>query len=181
MHITEKTALRIRIKDIADRAGVSTGTVDRVIHERGEVSVKTREKILDILEEMHYEPDILARSLASRNPFRIAVLLPYHTRANWFWKEPLAGVQEACAELGHFRIEVREFLYHQFDKQEFIHRGRELIGSGPDAVIAAPVFHQETRDFFDRCSEKGIPFISLNDNIRIFRWYNHSQNHHNEY
>jgi LacI family transcriptional regulator len=128
--------------------------------------LKTREKIQGILEEMHYEPDILARSLASRNPFRIAVFLPCGTRANRFWMEPLAGVNEACSELGHFKIEVHEFLYHQFNKQEFIQRGREVIGSGPDAVIAAPVFHQETRDFFNRCTEMGIPFISLNDNIR---------------
>jgi LacI family transcriptional regulator len=162
----KKTDLRIRIKDIANRAGVSTGTVDRVIHERGEVSRKTREKVLGILEKMHYEPDILARSLASRHPFRIAVLLPYHTRGNWFWKEPLTGINDACSELGHFRIEVRDYLYDQFDKQEFLLRSREVLKAGPDAIIAAPVFNQETREFFDRCREKDIPFISLNDNIR---------------
>lgn len=157
--------MKIRIKDIADRAGVSTGTVDRVIHERGEVSKKTRDKVLSILNELHYEPDILARSLASRRPFRIAVLLPFHTPENWFWKEPLTGISDACAELNHFRIEVNEFLYDQFNKQEFIDRSREIFDYLPDAIIAAPVFNQETSEFFDRCSELRIPFISLNDNI----------------
>jgi LacI family transcriptional regulator len=157
--------LRIRIKDIADRAGVSTGTVDRVIHERGEVSKRTREKVLNILNELHYEPDVLARSLASRRPFRIAVLLPFHTQENWFWKEPLTGISDACAELNHFKIEVREFLYDQFNKQEFIDRSRVILDYLPDAIIAAPVFNQETREFFDRCNEQRIPFISLNDNI----------------
>ncbi len=156
--------MKIRIKDIADRAGVSTGTVDRVIHDRGEVSLKTRKKVLGILEAMHYEPDILARSLASRRPFRIAVLFPYHTRDNWFWKEPLRGIRDACSELNHFRIEVREFLYDQFNKREFIQHNRAILEYAPDAIITAPVFNQETHEFFDRCVEMGIPFISLNDN-----------------
>jgi len=157
--------LKIRIKDIADRAGVSTGTVDRVIHERGEVSRKTREKVLGILNEMHYEPDVLARSLASRHPLRIAVLLPFHTPENWFWKEPLTGINDACYELNHFRIEVREFLYDQFNKQEFIRRSRDVLEYLPDAIIAAPVFNNETGEFFSHCSRQHIPFISLNGNI----------------
>jgi LacI family transcriptional regulator len=95
----------------------------------------------------------------------VAVLIPFHTPENWFWKEPLTGIYEACNELNHFRIEVREFLYDQFDKGEFIHRSDDIIKFMPDAVIAAPVYHQETRDFFDRCRERGIPFISLNDDI----------------
>ena len=158
--------MKVRIKDIADRAGVSIGTVDRVIHNRGEVSGKTREKVMGILSEMHYEPDILASSLASRHPFRAAVLIPFHTPENWFWKEPLTGIGDACNELNHFRIEVREFLYDQFDKEEFLERSGEVLSYAPDAVIAAPVFNQETREFFDRCKDRGIPFISLNDNIR---------------
>jgi LacI family transcriptional regulator len=157
--------LKIRIKDIADRAGVSTGTVDRVIHERGEVSPKTRERVLNILNEMHYEPDILARSLASKRLLKIAVLIPYHTPENGFWKEPLAGISDACSELDHFGIEVREFLYNQFTEEEFLDQVREIFEFVPDAIIAAPVFHQETKDLFDRCSEHGIPFVSLNDNI----------------
>jgi LacI family transcriptional regulator len=157
--------LRIRIKDIADRAGVSTGTVDRVLHNRGEVALKTRKKVMDILQEMNYEPDILASSLASRSPIRVAVLLPFHTPDNWFWKEPLSGIYDACSELNHFKIEIREFLYDQFLKQEFLEKSAELLESAPDAIITAPVFDQETRDFFNRCSDKGIPFISLNDDI----------------
>lgn len=157
--------MKIRIKDIADYAGVSTGTVDRVIHERGEVSAETRKKVISILEEMKYEPDILARSLASRHPLRVAVLVPFHTPGNLFWKEPLSGINDACSELNHFGIEIREFLYDQFAKQEFIEKTKEILSFAPDAVIAAPVFYQETKDFFDNCSERGIPFVSLNDNI----------------
>ena len=54
-----------RIKDIAKMAGVSEGTVDRVLHNRGEVSEKSKEAVLKVLEEIQYSPNLLARSLAS--------------------------------------------------------------------------------------------------------------------
>ena len=57
---------KIRIKDIAALAGVSTGTVDRVLHNRGEVSQKSREKIEKILTELNYQPNIYATALASK-------------------------------------------------------------------------------------------------------------------
>ncbi len=157
--------LKVRIKDIADRAGVSAGTVDRVIHNRGEVSDKTRKRVVGILNELHYEPDILARTLASRNPLKIAVLIPFHSPENWFWKNPLSGIYDACSELDHFKIEVREFLYDQFNKRDFTKKAGEVLEEVPDAVIAAPVYMQETMDFFSDCERSGIPFISVNDNI----------------
>ena len=55
----------IRIKDIALRAGVSIGTVDRVLHKRGEVSEETQQKIQQIIDELDYRPNLLASSLAS--------------------------------------------------------------------------------------------------------------------
>ena len=46
---------KIRIKDIAEIANVSIGTVDRVIHNRGEVSLATRERIQE-----HFSTDRMA-------------------------------------------------------------------------------------------------------------------------
>jgi LacI family transcriptional regulator len=157
--------LKVRIRDIADRAGVSAGTVDRVIHNRGEVSDRTRKRVVGILKELHYEPDILARTLASKNPLKVAVLIPFHSPENGFWEKPLSGIYDACAELNHFKIEVREFLFDPFHKQDFIEKAAGVLEYGPDAVIAAPVYFQETMNFFSQCEHAGIPFISVNDNI----------------
>ena len=50
-------AEKIRIKDIAERAGVSVGTVDRVLHDRPNVSKPAREKVEQALKEMNYQPN----------------------------------------------------------------------------------------------------------------------------
>lgn len=63
----DKEFSNIRIVDIAKMAGVSVGTVDRVIHNRGRVSEENRKKVQAILEMVHYQPNLMARSLASKN------------------------------------------------------------------------------------------------------------------
>ena len=55
---------KIRIKDIAERAGVSEGTVDRVIHGRPSVSPKAMAKVKKALEELDYKPNMYASALA---------------------------------------------------------------------------------------------------------------------
>lgn len=61
----DKEFSNIRIVDIAKMAGVSVGTVDRVIHNRGRVSEENRKKVQAILEMVHYQPNLMARSLAT--------------------------------------------------------------------------------------------------------------------
>ena len=57
-------AKRVRIKDIAERAGVSKGTVDRVIHNRGNVAPAVKQRVLEVMKELNYRPNILASALA---------------------------------------------------------------------------------------------------------------------
>ena len=75
---------KIRIKDIAAQTGVSIGTVDRVLHNRGHVSPDVRARVLKVMEEMGYEPNIMARSLANstspRGPIRMTPLCRLFTR-----------------------------------------------------------------------------------------------------
>ena len=63
---TRKTKMaQVRIKDIAAMAGVSIGTVDRVIHHREGVSEATRKRIQKLLDEQNYSPHMAGRSLAT--------------------------------------------------------------------------------------------------------------------
>ena len=54
------------IKEIAQRAGVSIGTVDRVLHHRGRVSPETEAQILQIVKELDYEPNAVGQGLVLR-------------------------------------------------------------------------------------------------------------------
>lgn len=62
------------IKDIARMAGVSAGTVDRVLHNRGDVSAASREKVQKVLDEIDYHPNMFAIGLAAKKRYRVLVL-----------------------------------------------------------------------------------------------------------
>lgn len=57
--------MRTTIKMIAERAGVSIGTVDRVLHDRPYVKAEVRERVLQVLEELDYHPNRMASALAT--------------------------------------------------------------------------------------------------------------------
>lgn len=77
---------KIRIKDIAERAGVSVGTVDRVLHERPNVSAEARKRVEKALEEMNYQPNMYASALAYNKSYTFYVLIPKH-ESEAYWEE----------------------------------------------------------------------------------------------
>ena len=95
----------IRIKDIADRAGVSPTTVSNVIHGKtGRVSKATVEKINRILKEMEYVPSISARMLANNSSGLIGVALGFMKKGNASsFEDPFVS-----AMLGNLEYQIRE-------------------------------------------------------------------------
>ena len=85
---------KTRIKDIAERAGVSTGTVDRVLHNRPNVSPKALEKVQKALEEMDYKPNVYASALAYNRDYHFVSIIPKH-ESEAYWQEIETGASEA--------------------------------------------------------------------------------------
>ena len=82
-----------RIKDSAERAGVSVGTVDRVLHNRPNVSKKAMEKVKKALEEMDYRPNMYASALAYNKTYTFYCLLPKRQAPlPWLLLFPTPGV-----------------------------------------------------------------------------------------
>lgn len=156
---------RIRITDIAQRARVSSGTVDRVIHNRGEVSAKTRERVLAIIRELNYEPDILASTLASKKTYLFASLIPEAAGNNDFWSGPENGLDKGLEQIKHFGVTHRKYTFDYFDRKSFKKAATQLLEAKPDGIIVAPVFADLAEAFISRCSESQIPAVFINANI----------------
>lgn len=65
-----------KIKDVAEKAGVSVTTVSRVLNNRGYISQETRDKVYQAMKEINYQPNELARSLFRRKSKMIGLIIP---------------------------------------------------------------------------------------------------------
>jgi LacI family transcriptional regulator len=157
--------LGVRIKDIAKLAGVSPGTVDRVIHKRGEVSEGTRKKVQSILNKSDYKPDIVARALTSKKTYLFSVIMPVSVNGNDFWQAPEAGIDRALGEVERFGIKINRYLFNQFDRDSFAAKAFDLLADRPDGILFAPVFMDDSIRFIRECQLRKIPVALFNSNI----------------
>ncbi len=156
----------VTIKEIARIAGVSPGTVDRVIHNRAEVSGDTHDRILKIVKDLGYQPNILARSLATKKTFNIAFIRPKHTKSNPYWLQSTEGITKAIAEFGPFGFKLFNFEFDSTDEQSFRETTSQASGYQPDGVILVPFFTKESHLFLDECEKSNIPYCFLDSCLK---------------
>jgi LacI family transcriptional regulator len=154
----------IRIKDIAKLVGVSVGTVDRVIHNRGEVSKESYQKIMAALETTGYKPNLIARTLGSNKTYRIAALVP-NPEQDEYWKKSADGVHQSLEEWGQYGVTIEPNYFNLYDKGSFTTVAERILESEIDGILIAPIFYQEAIQFSQRCTEKNIPFVLFNNTI----------------
>ena len=108
------------ISDIAILAKVSTGTVDRVIHNRGGVSKKTKIIINDIIKKNNFKINSVASVLAKTKEYKIATLMPTFDEDDMFWESPFLGVEKARSEIEVFGFKIINYSYSQTDFKTYL-------------------------------------------------------------
>lgn len=161
----KKSEELVGVKEIARRAKVSIATVDRVLHDRPGVSLKTKEKIQQIIKELNYQPNIVARALASRKKLKFAILIPASSEETSYWKAPLDGVLQAEQELRQYGISVEKYLFDQNNRKTFIKQSATLLQQKPDGILLAPMFVEESNQFMQQCREHSIPVVFINSDL----------------
>jgi DNA-binding LacI/PurR family transcriptional regulator len=86
----------VTIRDIAKKAGVGLGTVSRVINDSPLVSLATRQRVQDVIEELDFVPNPSARRLSLGKTLNIAVIVPFFTRPAMIGR--LRGIENSLAE-----------------------------------------------------------------------------------
>lgn len=153
------------VKEIARRANVSIGTVDRVIHNRKGVSENTRQKINSIIEELNFQPNKMASLLASRKILNLAVLIPAVSNETDYWLYPLNGIKQAAAEIKQFGVTVKYYFYDLDSKASFHSSAEELLRDEPHGILIAPSFVEESISLAKKIHELGLPLAFINSDL----------------
>jgi len=150
--------------DIARLTGLSKGTVDRVLHNRGEVSPKSREKILKVIHDLGYKPNVYASLLASARQYIIAVLIPSQAEGS-FWGLMAGGIQRAREHVAPLGVRVETVEYDQYDAASFNAACEQLMELDPAGVVVVPLFSDSTKSLTARLREKGIPYVFIDSKL----------------
>ena len=156
------------IKEIASRAGVSIGTVDRVLHNRGEVKKETHDRVMRIVNEMGYTPNLMAKALSSKKMATFAVVIPDSSDNNPYWLKPVEGIELAQRELAAYNARFSTFNYNATNSESFCKALTMTIESEPDGVLVCPAFKEPAIEFCRQLDEKNIPYVFIDINIYLY-------------
>jgi LacI family transcriptional regulator len=153
-------AEKIRIKDIAELSGVSVGTVDRILHNRPNVSKAAREKVEKVLKEINYQPNMYAAALAYNKSYNFTLLMPKHA-SEAYWEEIEEGAKKCVDVRRDFHIQADVKYYKRFDTKSFVKASEDILKDNPNGVIIVPSDLEVTQQFTDQLHQREIPFILL--------------------
>lgn len=149
--------MAIRLKDIAKDVGVSVVTVSKVVRGRRDIGEKTRDRILKRMRELNYQPNMMARGLASGRTFTVGLVVP-------------DLVQPYFAELakylgGVLRAASRALILASSEDDPRIEQDeiRALLARGIDVLLLASC-QKSLRNVFDGEGQR-TPYILLDRNF----------------
>lgn len=155
--------MAVTIQQIADRAGVSRGTVDRALNNRGRINKEVAERIREIASDMGYVPR--ARKKTEKiNKHKIGIVTQLAKAS--FMIEINRGILQAKRELENWGIEllIRESI--SVNEEEQLASIDELVEEGIEGLAIMPVDCNPIRDKLNWLTEeKGIPVVTFNSDI----------------
>lgn len=152
----------MNIKEIAQRVGVSSATISRVLNHSGYVKEETRQKVLKAVEEYNYVPSAIARSLSIQDSLSIGTIIP--DIENEFFSKVISGISEV-AETYRYNL-VFMGTNETLDKE---HSFLKIVESQRlKGVIITPISESDTvtRDFLLHLEKSGVPVVLVDRDVR---------------
>ena len=143
-------------------AGVSVGTVDRVLHDRGEVAAATRDQVLKIAKEGNYSTNVFARNLKLNKTYTLAVILP---EDNEYWKAQRSGIVSIAEEYASLGMQLDFYTFDRHNEDSFMIQSKKALTSSPDGVIMAPLQAKEAKEICMALTRNDIPFVFVDSNL----------------
>ena len=155
---------RTTIKEIAKAAGVSIGTVDRVLHNRGRVSENTRNVINKLLQKTGYRSHLHASATSMRRSCRILVTIPSSLDGDYWW-QIAEGINHAAEEYADLNIDIDFLYFNQYDPSSCRDSFGQISARKPHVVIIGGIFQEETMALCARLGEQGITYYFVDSFI----------------
>jgi LacI family transcriptional regulator len=153
------------VKDIAELAKVSIGTVDRVICHRGRVAAETKARIEAIIEEYHFTPNPMARRLGRHRAYRFCAFLPRRDQDAGYWGQALEGIQEGAAEIAPLGVETNIVEFDRCSVREISRAADSMLKVKPDGIILSPIMPEIIKKVIEKIQDNNIPCMFFDTDL----------------
>ncbi len=154
------------IKQISRLAGVSRGTVDRVLNNRGSVNPETAAKVREIAEAVQYTPNRLGKTLAvKKKKLKFGYILFGSTSSNPFFEDVVAGIESKADELEEYGVTVEVRYASIDDPQRQVRLMDELVAEGANGLVITPINHPLVREKIQALGQAGVPVVTANSDL----------------
>lgn len=156
--------MAVTLQQIAEAAGVSRGTVDRALNNRGRINAEVADRIRRIADEMGYQPNRAGRALAmSKRSITIGVLI--QAAETPFMENVIEGAEDAKAEVERLGADVIIRRMEDFDAGKAVEAMYELKKAGCNGIAMVPVDDGELKETVNRFADENIPVITFNSDL----------------
>lgn len=156
--------MAVTAQQIAELAGVSRGTVDRALHNRGRVNPEVAARIQRIAEELGYKPNLVGQALVrTKRDFKIGAILQSVETPTM--QIVLEGLRRATDELRSSGVELIVRELRGLDEELVLESIEELTSQGIQGLAISPNNTAELRQCINGLYEQGIPVITMNSDV----------------
>lgn len=148
----------VTIKELAAKSGFSKSTVSRVINNDPNVNDQTRKKVLAVIEEMDYKPNIIARSMITGSLPIILIIVG--DIQNHYFARTVVGIEKELTEKNYMAV-VYNSMYDVDKEKKFIRMAKECQFCGIIPMTA--VKSDELEECLD---EVNCPIVLINRDLR---------------
>ena len=150
--------VKATIEDVAEEAGVSVATVDRVLNGRAAVRPQTAERVEKAIRRLNYQPDRLAARLARAREYRFCFILPEGSNA--FMTSLAEAVEDEALRMAREKVVIDLLHTDVFDAQQLAST-LDTVGPAYDGVAVVALDHPRVREALNALAERGVTVVTL--------------------
>lgn len=155
----------VTIEMVAKIAGVSRGTVDRVLHNRGQVKEETADKVWEVMRDLDFQPNTLGRAFSlAKKKNKIGIFLSL--REPDFQKQILDGMEDGIAYAQQHGIETQTEVVSPDDEALYLQKIDEMIASEVQGIVLRGIESQAFDARLQCLLDKGIPVFTYNEDVQ---------------
>ncbi|WP_051440621.1 LacI family DNA-binding transcriptional regulator [Ensifer aridi] len=142
------------LADVATAAGVSIGTVDRVINGRGNVKAETEQRVLECARELRLDR---ALNLRPTRILRLGVVL--QNRSNPFYKSMVDALKQCACDYSYLNVQVVFYFYERLTHRDVL-QSVETAARACDGLLVDVFEHPQVREVLQKLSAS-LPVFTL--------------------